>query len=961
MIHKNHYIEIFVNGKQLDIESQESLNIRFNNILYDPEKISISQSEYSYEFDLPSTPNNNKIFDHANNLSKLNKFNKKYNAVVYADGTPIFQGTLLLSGYKQNHYQCNLVSVKVYSLDDIFQDSMMTDFDWFVPFNGAASINQYNEEMNGFCFPLVSYGAFQKSPYYTDDVASDYTSKFLFDKWNRWYVESFSPSLNMLETLKRTFEYKGYVVGGDAFEDEILKKIYISTNLADGQSPTYNLGNPLFGAADITVNWQNPMDIQPSGSNTGTTYGNIQNLKFPYFKASFDEYGLGELLETYYPDPEYNLTDIRVYDMLSSDNGGNVSVNGKSYLFQPNEHLIVIPADGFYKIDMTVETNLLTTQNIIASQKVHEALDPTGQILKPDVVEKDISFKPNYRTTCPLEIQLVRNYNEDIELIKGKFNIRYVDGYPDNRTVLNRNKQFNIKNQIGLFPHQKMGSAFNVHNIWTEPNDLSRQTDKASNGYVNNNNQIMAYDPIVNPNFICGFSTMGNEIGGGTVSVIKDGYGWGNTLKDRIDSFYTLSGYSSYDHNGTSYVSTPTNFNKNEYIESPLTSVYQLNNLMRGRVYCMVYLKKNDVLQLFGIHRHYEKTNGASVSYSTSANVHLKITAASPKSMAEIKVEGFGYNTPTEFDRDLRLSNFLNRETKMSEWVEGIIDAFNLEFIQDGKNVLLNTKKKFNRRLNAAVDIDDRVNSDEAETSIINYPKTMAVKYKIDEDEWGFEQSVQPPDKMNLPDWKNYADSGYTVIQLSNDEYATNDETKNLNFSYCWYDDFEWKAVTSAFTDASFGSMGSKKLSIPVISKFTYMIDGYDYEESMKKDGKGLPMRFWFEPKRTDYYVWTRTSPVEKIDLYVPSNSYVDLDKNIDINLSYKTSENSILTQYFNITPYLSANYVTVEVYLTPDEYKMIKNGCMIRYDSDLYYPIELSGYDASGQNPTELKMMKKI
>jgi hypothetical protein len=73
--------------------------------------------------------------------------------------------------------------------------------------------------------------------------------------------------------------------------------------------------------------------------------------------------------------------------MLSSDNGGNVSVNGKSYLFQPNEHLIVIPADGFYKIDMTVETNLLSSQKITASQKVHEA---SGEILKPDVVEKDV-------------------------------------------------------------------------------------------------------------------------------------------------------------------------------------------------------------------------------------------------------------------------------------------------------------------------------------------------------------------------------------------------------------------------------------------------------------------------------------------------------------------------------------------------------------------------------------------
>lgn len=961
MIHKNHYIEIFVNGKQLDIESQESLNIRFNNILYDPEKISISQSEYSYEFDLPSTPNNNKIFDYANNLSKLNKFNKKYNAVVYADGTPIFQGTLLLSGYKQNHYQCNLVSVKVYSLDDIFGDAVMTDMDWYVPFNGAASINQYNEEMNGFCFPLVSYGAFQKSPYYTDDVASDYTSKFLFDKWNRWYVESFSPSLNMLETLKRTFEYKGYVVGGDAFEDEILKKIYMSTNLADGQSPTYNLGNPLFGSANITVNWQNPMDIPPYGSNTGTTYGNIQDLRFPYFKATPDEWRLMPEDPIEYPDAEYNLSSIRVYDMLSDTDGGTVSVTDKSYLFQPNEHLIVIPADGFYKIDMEVQCNLLTIKTMTASQKVREALDPIGQILKPDVVEKDISFKPNYRTTCPLEIQLVRNYNEDIELIKGKYNMRYIDGYPDNRTVLNSGRKANYINEIGLFPHQKMGSAFNEHNIWTDSSNLKKQKDTATNGYIQTDGTIMGYDPIVNENFICGFSTMGNEIGGGTVSVIKNGYGWGNTLKDAINSFYSQSGYSTYNKSVNRYITTPTNVNKNEYIGSPNNSLFQTGNYMSGRLSCMVYLNRNDVLQLFGVHRHYEKLNGDSVSYSTSARVNLNIRAASPKTVYELKAENYGYNSPTEFDTDLRLTNFLNKETKISEWVDDVINAFNLEFIQDGKNVLINTKKKFNRKLNAVVDIDDRVNANEAETSIINYPKTMAVKYKIDDDEWGFERSVQPPEKMNFPDWKNYADSGYTVIQLSNDEYATDDETKNLKVSYCWYDDFEWKAVTSAFTDASFGSMGNKKLSIPVISKFTYMIDGYDYTESMKKDGKGLPMRYWFEPKRTDYYVWTRTSPVEKIDLYVPSNSYVDLDKNIDINLSYKTTENSILTHYFNITPYLSANYVTVEVYLTPDEYKMIKNGCMIRYDSDLYYPIELSGYDASGQNPTELKMMKKI
>ena len=64
---------------------------------------------------------------------------------------------------------------------------------------------------------------------------------------------------------------------------------------------------------------------------------------------------------------------------------------------------------------------------------------------------------------------------------------------------------------------------------------------------------------------------------------------------------------------------------------------------------------------------------------------------------------------------------------------------------------------------------------------------------------------------------------------------------------------------------------------------------------------------------------------------------------------------------YFNITPYLASNYVKVDVYLTPEEYKMIKNGALVHFDSDLYIPVEISGYDPSGSNPTELKMMKKV
>ena len=53
MIYKEHLIELYINGKEAELVSQDSVNIRFNNVLFDPTKISFTQAEYSFEFDLP--------------------------------------------------------------------------------------------------------------------------------------------------------------------------------------------------------------------------------------------------------------------------------------------------------------------------------------------------------------------------------------------------------------------------------------------------------------------------------------------------------------------------------------------------------------------------------------------------------------------------------------------------------------------------------------------------------------------------------------------------------------------------------------------------------------------------------------------------------------------------------------------------------------------------------------------
>ena len=40
MIYKESLLELWVNGNKVELEDQKSLNMRFNNVLFDPTKIS---------------------------------------------------------------------------------------------------------------------------------------------------------------------------------------------------------------------------------------------------------------------------------------------------------------------------------------------------------------------------------------------------------------------------------------------------------------------------------------------------------------------------------------------------------------------------------------------------------------------------------------------------------------------------------------------------------------------------------------------------------------------------------------------------------------------------------------------------------------------------------------------------------------------------------------------------------
>ena len=479
-------------------------------------------------------------------------------------------------------------------------------------------------------------------------------------------------------------------------------------------------------------------------------------------------------------------------------------------------------------------------------------------------------------------------------------------------------------------------------------------------GYVPMDGEIMGFDQAVADNFICGFSSFL----GGTGSVMKNGYSWSKSSSIENFAFYNCGYKTGYYGTGEAVgykkmvvesgttVYKNSDYGYNSWTNAPVLSLNVNQTSMDGTLSCMVWLNKDDVLELFAIQRAYENTAGTSVNYSTNNTIQLKIEAASPNSMAFLRYQGYNYTSPSQFDYDLKVTNFLNEETTISSFIDGVQKAFNLQIRQDGKNIWIDSVKNQPQYNTYAVELDNRVNTaNGANSEAIEYPKSMSVQYKIDEDEWGFERSVQPQSMLNQPDWKDYADRGYSIIELNDDTYVTETSDISLPFSYTWYDNFVWKEVDQNNTESG----NQHSLRMPVLSKFTYMIDGYDYDESMQHDGYSLPQRFWFRPVYDTAFVWLDSQPTERIQIYLPVN-----ENENGLNLSYKTTEKSLL-RYFNTKAYLASNYVEVEAYLNPQEYNDLKNGAMVHFDEDLYIVAELQGYDPTNFNPTKLKMIKKV
>lgn len=965
MLNSRHTVEIIVNGETVDIYSQEKLNLRMNNVIFDPASMQTKQGEYSFSFSLPATPRNSRIFSFANNSSKLGKFNTQYSCEVYADGKQIFKGTLRLSDTTRTEYKCNLVNIKVNNVEDIFGDMVMADLDWEIPFEGTRSLNEINGDMKSdVYFPLVCYGAFPKSPYktYGNDI-EEYTDLLQIDKTNKWYWESFHPSFRLTALLKKLFEQKGYKLSGDFIDDDIVSRIYLSEYIGDEQDPDYNLDNEKIGkllVAGKFNNYKNRAVFGNGGSRTSDLEYTIQDLDYP-------KEGLGNM-DSDGNYPYYNWERICRYDILGTD----PKSDWHEFTVQPtNDYIyrkyddtkndsgyIYIPADGLYKISLYLpEVRIASGEQSTLNYTSHDYVFNSGRDSGYEL--KDVNATLSKKLSdMPIEVHLVRN-DKNVELIYAPDEEGYF--YPHELDA----RKYKVTQGRGTSTARQGSDTVTVQGTGSRGNGVvGGRTSVGSNrgnGLTGSSTNVdryypakknnVAYDPFANPNFICGVSTISDS-----AAFIKNGMSWNPSCGEFNQNHYRCQGYYKKDENNNI---TQTDYNLNSLdagtLLSRMTESVSPDTRRVGYCYCVMELKKGDCLTLQAVTRMYDgvqrtMSNGSVVSadgdYMIDISYNLTIEPYSPN------VDKYLKDTALKFDKqengwgiNLKLGNFLHNEEKASDFVQNIINTFNLEYRIDGQNVTLN-KQKMNHSIGAYIDLDSRVNINECTFSRIEYPSSMQMKFSIDEEEAGAYRSIDTVEHQGAYNWKEYIDTGSEKVTMSLSDDAT-EQTVDSKFSYTWYEIFGYKLYKLGSREET---GRTKILQIPIIAKDEDFI--IQNQDASAKDGLSLKQRMWFR-QNTDIdnplELWNH----ELVYTSIPQSQYAGN------TLDFRNRNGSLLSRFFNIIPALDSNLVSVECYITPEEYISLKNGCLVVLDNDLHYISEISGFDPTNSNRTTLKLIK--
>ena len=226
-------IKIIVYDQLLDYKSAEDLGIKFNRIVDDLTDLNNKFGDFSYNFDLPITKNNSKVFQYANAHGKRNKFkpNRDLPCRVYNNDRLLLDGVISLEGISNDTYTCTFYS-KLKEFTDAIKDKQLKDlvfdeitFDYESTIIDHINANYADADETLYQFPLVFYSTYYcqysvyngENDYFGNPIIADQVYQNFYycfnsvstSKYNRFYHHQFPMALYVVRIADQIFKDAG--------------------------------------------------------------------------------------------------------------------------------------------------------------------------------------------------------------------------------------------------------------------------------------------------------------------------------------------------------------------------------------------------------------------------------------------------------------------------------------------------------------------------------------------------------------------------------------------------------------------------------------------------------------------------------------------------------------------------------------------------------------------------------
>ena len=986
-------VSLYIDNRNVDLN--EDIDIRLNKEFEDPESFIITDVNYSYEVELPVTTENRSIFGFSDVVSVTDKFNRVYDAQLYADEVLLLDGKFIINEINAESYKGNLYVPAKKELTDVLGDRTLKELvPHYKTVNSLEDIDKINcyvggitgsdvvlpaeeERDNHVCFPYVLYGW----PYNKANTTNDrYYQNLNFDD-TTFNLNNVFPSFNVLSVLKDMFKTEGYTLTGNVFNNEKLAGLY----------QTYN------ESADL---WK---------TNRMTPY--YLSFSCDYWMCKYiQEIGAYNLSETAEPFEEEGFkywADNPVW----SDNTTFTQVNNKYEMMKRVEaegytggkRVIVIPVSGWYQISSTGtirlpnETMLLSFDDMkVAGWKSRYDDTSFNQSawefqIKKGVPKENVNFY-GYNFCLPTVPVDYTNTEENPSVIWFGMNIlSTLHGYiiPTAARVMQSESQRRfgkngktslVKNYSGFDVSDfLLGAKWGNQKLIYDDNLKSRRYPKTalmdlydvskSPAIYNKPDRFKEDYPDITADYLylySEFSDSDTTYGYQTAQALVnedgmanfDGY---NTLKTRESGNNTIYSWDTSNYGARTY---PGQLNNIVSSSTNSNGTWNINNC--------VWLEEGDTVytEILGAYNEQKKEKDSGY---TNARLTFDFSiglVSTQKDWKPTNDDPIRQGNEPEQSKQTNMNVFLPN-IKCNDYLNNFLKTFNCRLSRvDESTYSLDWMGKDDLFTNT-VSIDPYCHNKDASFKRINLPSSIVYKFKVDAQEEGYVHGNDSP-YHGQPQWlfNKPNHTGELLIENPNNTSGSEKKTESL-WSYTWL-------KTIKLSDNTI-------IPAPVICDSKLWGDSYTYESVQREKlqtEKTMRLFYIYNKQRlinADTVIpelnYIRITGQHKFRLLVAdafhweygkhdghnyigerADSFIDYD-NRRMN-TLNGNRKTITDNFFDLSLNGKQYECTVNCILPTFVYWDINKGSRVLFDDSLWKVKSVDGFDVSEQQPCELTLL---